>query len=78
MSDPIYIEQTANAEHLKTESAMLEWFYGATCRAKKAGGTFFRYSWDLMDDMLLIEAWTKHPITQSEPRWKFDHDGKPS
>ncbi len=69
MSEPIYIAQTFEPEHVEMP---LDWWRARWREAVEEGATWPRYSWT--DDEpygLLIEAWEERPHDQGEPRWSL-------
>lgn len=70
MSEPIYIAQTFEPEHMKGKAA-LDWWRARGAEAIAKGATFPRYSWREDPPGLLIECWEQRPDDQGEQRWSL-------
>ncbi|MES2667920.1 MAG: hypothetical protein V4712_17685 [Pseudomonadota bacterium] len=68
--EPRYIRQLAKWPGMTGEDAFA-WFREAQADAHAEGCTFFRYSVDDADRVLLIEGWEVQPEDQGAPRFSF-------
>ncbi len=74
MTEPVYVAQTFEAEHVTNQDTMTAWFKMRIDEAAARGATWFRYSYTEKGDGLLIEAWVKQPTVEQgegEQRWAF-------
>lgn len=71
MSEPIYIAQTFETEHLVDPVAARAWFAARGVEAHDRGATYPRMTVNDDQTGLLFEAWTEKPKDQGDPRWAF-------
>lgn len=72
MSEPDYIAQTFEPEHVAERDSMYAWFDVQAAEARKIGCTFPRYSRSEDGTGVLFEAWKVRPFDQGEPRWHLE------
>jgi len=72
MSEPDYIAQTFEADHVADHGTMYDWFDRQGAEAKKIGCAFPRYTRSEDGNGLLFEAWKSRPSEQGAPRWRFE------
>lgn len=70
MTEPIFVAQTAEAEHLENP---LSWWKAQAREAVAKGATWPRFSWREDGSALLIEAWAERPSDEGPQRWAMTH-----
>lgn len=68
MTEPTYIAQTAEREHL---GEPVVWLRACLADARAAGSVKFSRS-TMAHGMLLLECWPERPEDQGEPRWQVE------
>ena len=68
MSEPIFIAQTSEPEHLADSHA---WLQKVAPEARAKGCKHARVTHMDNPAALLFEAWAERPETEGEPRWSF-------
>ena len=69
MTEPTYIRQTFEPEHVANDPASSAWIQGCVSEAKKEGCTFPRVTVDEGGRGILFEAWIARPDEQGPARW---------
>lgn len=69
MSEPFYVRQTGEPEHLKDQAAIRAWFEECGKDAYDQGGRYPRYSIKEDGSTALFECWKKLPKDYGEQRW---------
>lgn len=75
MTEPVYIAQTFEARHQRTQEDIRLWFNEAAADASRYGGKFARFTYIEGGKGLLIEVWDKPPRTMGKPRWQLEAVG---
>lgn len=72
MTEPVYIAQTAEPEHL-TPEGLGAWYQRCIEEGRARGCTFGRFSVDDHTNvkMALVEGWVERPEDQGEIRWQM-------
>ncbi len=70
MTEPSYIRQTAEREHVSREGRQ-QWIRNAWDAALAEGCSHGRVTISNDETMLLMEGWTERPADEGAPRWSL-------